>query len=259
MSYRTQTNTLAKVYSIRDAAENNLKRLSEEFGPDWAMQHIVPQVLDMIKNPHYLYRMTVLRAISLLAPVMGSVITCSKLLPVVVTASKDRVPNIKFNVAKVLQSLVLIVDPFLVFPYYVDVVILLEIETFDPFASEWVGLTIAFDRKQVGWFCRFEIQTARFSSFNGSVRSETWNQPYITEPFGMVQTSNRQTARQTEQFGYMVGLIWLNQQACFGLGDSVVEKSIKPCLVELAEDPDVDVRYLANQALQSIDQVMMSS
>lgn len=33
-----------QVYSIRDAAANNLKRLAEEFGPEWAMQHIVPQV-----------------------------------------------------------------------------------------------------------------------------------------------------------------------------------------------------------------------
>lgn len=51
----------------------------------------------MIDNPHYLYRMTILRAICLLAPVMGSEITCSKLLPVVVTASKDRyiLPNMK--------------------------------------------------------------------------------------------------------------------------------------------------------------------
>ncbi|WP_208093798.1 hypothetical protein, partial [Escherichia coli] len=80
----------------------NLKRLAEEFGPEWAMQHIIPQVLEMITNPHYLYRMTILRAISLLAPVMGSEITCSKLLPAVIIASKDRVPNIKFNVAKVL-------------------------------------------------------------------------------------------------------------------------------------------------------------
>lgn len=48
------------------------------------------QVLEMINNPHYLYRMTILRAISLLAPVMGSEITCSKLLPVVINASKDR-------------------------------------------------------------------------------------------------------------------------------------------------------------------------
>lgn len=39
----------------------------------------------------------------------------------------------------------------------------------------------------------------------------------------------------------------------------VVEKTIRPSLVELSEDPDVDVRFFANQALQSIDHVMMSS
>ncbi|WZZ07258.1 hypothetical protein YC2023_093179 [Brassica napus] len=98
------------VYSIREAAANNLKRFAEEFGPEWAMQHLVPQVLDMVTNPHYLHRMMVLRAISLMAPVMGSEITCSKFLPVVAEASKDRVPNVKFNVAKLLQSLIPIVD-----------------------------------------------------------------------------------------------------------------------------------------------------
>ncbi|CAN4100321.1 unnamed protein product [Withania somnifera] len=87
--------------------------------------------------------MTILHAISLLAPVMGSEITCSKLLPVIIAASKDRVPNIKFNVAKVLQSVIPIVD------------------------------------------------------------------------------------------------------------QSIVENTIRPCLVELSEDPDVDVRFFANQALQS--------
>ncbi|KAK8459538.1 hypothetical protein SEVIR_2G159100v4 [Setaria viridis] len=99
-----------KVFSIRDAAANNLKRLAEEFGPEWAMQHIIPQVLEKINNPHYLYRMTILQAISLLAPVMGAEITCQKLLPVIINSSKDRVPNIKFNVAKVLQSLIPILD-----------------------------------------------------------------------------------------------------------------------------------------------------
>jgi serine/threonine-protein phosphatase 2A regulatory subunit A len=39
----------------------------------------------------------------------------------------------------------------------------------------------------------------------------------------------------------------------------VVEKTVKPCLVELSEDPDVDVRYYANQALQACDQMMVSS
>uniref|UniRef100_A0A803NCD1 Phosphatase PP2A regulatory subunit A/Splicing factor 3B subunit 1-like HEAT repeat domain-containing protein n=1 Tax=Chenopodium quinoa TaxID=63459 RepID=A0A803NCD1_CHEQI len=115
------------------------------------MQWLNDKVLDMATNPHYLYRMTIVQAISLLGPVMGAEITCSKLLPVVVTASKDRVPNIKFNVAKVLQSFIPIVD------------------------------------------------------------------------------------------------------------QSVVEKTIKPCLIELSEDPDVDVRFFATQALQLTDQAVMAS
>nr|AFK45317.1 unknown [Lotus japonicus] len=41
--------------------------------------------------------------------------------------------------------------------------------------------------------------------------------------------------------------------------ESVVENTIRPCLVELSEDPDVDVRFFASQALQSSDQVKMSS
>ncbi len=36
----------------------------------------------------------------------------------------------------------------------------------------------------------------------------------------------------------------------------VVEQTIRPCLVELHEDPDVDVRFFAGQALQACDQVM---
>ncbi|KAH6764985.1 protein phosphatase 2A subunit A3 [Perilla frutescens var. hirtella] len=69
-----------KVYSISEATANNLKGLAEEFSPEWAMQHIVPQVLNMLTNPHCLYLMTVLQTISLLALVMGSEITCSNLV-----------------------------------------------------------------------------------------------------------------------------------------------------------------------------------
>ena len=43
------------------------------------------------------------------------------------------------------------------------------------------------------------------------------------------------------------------------LAMQVVEKTIRPCLVELSEDPDVDVRFSANQAIHVIDHVMMSS
>jgi len=47
------------------------------------------QLLEKINNPHYQYCMTILQAISLLAPVMGAEITCQKLLPVIINFSKD--------------------------------------------------------------------------------------------------------------------------------------------------------------------------
>ena len=47
----------------------------------------------MINNGHYLYRMTILNAISLLAPVMGAEVTCQTMLPVVIEAAKDRYAN----------------------------------------------------------------------------------------------------------------------------------------------------------------------
>lgn len=34
-----------QVYSIREAATQNLQQLAQEFGSDWAKEHLVPQVL----------------------------------------------------------------------------------------------------------------------------------------------------------------------------------------------------------------------
>ena len=33
-----------QVFSIREAATVNLQHLAREFGPDWAKEHLVPQV-----------------------------------------------------------------------------------------------------------------------------------------------------------------------------------------------------------------------
>lgn len=52
------------VYSIREAAINNLKKLTEFFGVEWAQTHIIPKVLALYTHPNYLYRMTTLFSIS---------------------------------------------------------------------------------------------------------------------------------------------------------------------------------------------------
>jgi serine/threonine-protein phosphatase 2A regulatory subunit A len=52
------------VYSIREAATNNLKKLTEVFGVEWATNTIIPKVLSLYTHPNYLYRMTTLFAIA---------------------------------------------------------------------------------------------------------------------------------------------------------------------------------------------------
>lgn len=51
------------VYSIREAATMNLKKLTEVFGVEWARSQIVPKVVNMGSHPNYLYRMTTVQAI----------------------------------------------------------------------------------------------------------------------------------------------------------------------------------------------------
>ncbi len=46
------------VYSIREAATTNLKKLIEVFGVDWAKSALIPKVVEMSKNSNYLYRLT---------------------------------------------------------------------------------------------------------------------------------------------------------------------------------------------------------
>lgn len=52
------------VFSIREAATVNLRKLTEVFGVDWAKVAIIPKVLAMGDNPNYLFRMTTIFAIT---------------------------------------------------------------------------------------------------------------------------------------------------------------------------------------------------
>lgn len=52
------------VFSIREAATVNLRKLTEVFGIEWAKNTIIPKVLAMGTNPNYLFRMTTVFAIT---------------------------------------------------------------------------------------------------------------------------------------------------------------------------------------------------
>jgi serine/threonine-protein phosphatase 2A regulatory subunit A len=56
------------VFSIREAATHNLKKLTEVFGVEWANEAIIPKVMAMGAHPNYLYRMTTCFAITVRNP-----------------------------------------------------------------------------------------------------------------------------------------------------------------------------------------------
>jgi hypothetical protein len=102
------------VWSIREAATANLTKLAEGFGVEWAKRVIIPKVLQLGSNHSYLMRMTAVFAIADLAPILGRELTTEKMLPVLVQLATDPVPNVRFNSAKVLGTLM--TKGFLVLP-----------------------------------------------------------------------------------------------------------------------------------------------
>ncbi|KZT02725.1 ARM repeat-containing protein [Laetiporus sulphureus 93-53] len=93
------------VFSIREAAIVNLKKLTEVFGVDWAKVQIVPKVVGMGQHPNYLYRMTTVQAITVIAPSLTLDIVRGEILDTLLQLANDPIPNIRFNVAKALEVL----------------------------------------------------------------------------------------------------------------------------------------------------------
>ncbi len=104
------------VFSIREAATQNLKKLTEVFGVEWASEAIIPKVMAMGQHTNYLYRMTTCFAISVssnvegydralitiqtLAPAINLDVIEKSILPMMDRLVADDIPNIRFNVAK---------------------------------------------------------------------------------------------------------------------------------------------------------------
>ena len=56
------------MYAIREAATQNLKKLVEKFGVDWAQSAAIPKVLAMSRDQNYLHRMTCLFCVNVSPP-----------------------------------------------------------------------------------------------------------------------------------------------------------------------------------------------
>ncbi|CEQ42176.1 SPOSA6832_03968, partial [Sporobolomyces salmonicolor] len=115
------------VFSIREAATINLRKLTEVFGVEWAKETLIPKVVEMGHNVNYLFRMTTVFAITVrfllsslsagsrtdpvradrqtMAPALDADSIRTFILPIIIQLSADRIPNIRFNVAKAFEVL----------------------------------------------------------------------------------------------------------------------------------------------------------
>ncbi|WVQ77026.1 hypothetical protein IAR50_006705 [Cryptococcus sp. DSM 104548] len=93
------------VFSIREAATINLKKLTDVFGVEWAKNTIIPKVLEMGNHQNYLFRMTTIFAITTMAPSLDTPIIRDTVLDAALSLANDAIPNIRFNVAKCLETL----------------------------------------------------------------------------------------------------------------------------------------------------------
>lgn len=98
-----------KVYSIREAATKVLAQLAREFGEGW-VKELIPNVMEMLRNPHYLYRLSMIWTLHHLASEVNKDTLSSRILPVIISCAKDQVANVKFNVAKVLGDIAPLLD-----------------------------------------------------------------------------------------------------------------------------------------------------
>ena len=90
------------VYSIREAAIQNIKKLTEIFGSNWSRDEIVERLLNFDSElmENFVYRFTVLSALTALVPVVNHDVITALILPFILPLTEDAVPNIRFNVAK---------------------------------------------------------------------------------------------------------------------------------------------------------------
>ena len=95
------------VYTVRRAAAENVRKLVDSFGEEWALQSVLPRIETLSGDKSYLRRTTSLYALQMLmkSPAMSAKCLKSSIMPVIIAMEKDSVPNVRFTVARTLAQM----------------------------------------------------------------------------------------------------------------------------------------------------------
>jgi serine/threonine-protein phosphatase 2A regulatory subunit A len=89
------------VFAVRDATLDAIFNIGNRFGSEWTKGQIFHLIEMLVSSPVFTKRMTALKAINKL----HSLLDYSDCVNFLTTLSTDKIPNIRFNVAKTMQNL----------------------------------------------------------------------------------------------------------------------------------------------------------
>lgn len=85
------------VHSVRNAAIENHKEIAQAFGQQWTVERLLPKLVEQYsQNSGYSHRVTTLQVLPKVAGVLNQQQILQVIMPVLLSATKDSVPNVRF-------------------------------------------------------------------------------------------------------------------------------------------------------------------
>lgn len=97
------TNTAA---SVRNMGVEKSAALAEAFGADWVVASLIPKVVDSynVDQQGFNYRMCALESLSAVMPVLPKEMVTEMVVPTLIKACGDRIPNVQFCCARIIKK-----------------------------------------------------------------------------------------------------------------------------------------------------------
>jgi len=93
------------VHSVRQAAILNLKEIAETFSAQWTVEHLMPKIMEQYsQSAGYANRVTTLQVLPQVSSVMNAAQVGSLIVPLLIKATKDSVPNVRFCACRIIMS-----------------------------------------------------------------------------------------------------------------------------------------------------------
>lgn len=90
------------VHSVRQKAVGEIKTIAETFGAAWTAEKLMPKIVPLGEQPGYANRVTMLLILGKVCDILTASQIEERMLPLVVKALKDSVPNVRFTACRTL-------------------------------------------------------------------------------------------------------------------------------------------------------------